>query len=325
MYRYSKKRVCSFSLNVFYFRNHFDPATKGTSRHDGKPRPLTLRISSVRRETSTESGERIASERTYALRDRLRDAAPRCLISASGASEALGSTRPIGEPGTSDDSAHCESPVALFLVTADHTVRTRTFTERHLVRRPGSVRSPISLDLARFFRNARVDFRFCHVLSLISKSAASASRRRGGGKKKKTRETSVRTGGAIDDFTVDRPVSIDLRPDASHTAWLLKTCKTRRKENGAGRTNLSDRAARTSRDEEREKGRTWVPATLPRRVSVRSGRARFREDRSRTACTLSFIVVVRRPADLRFERALKFEIPFARNEMRDADRRRRRV
>lgn len=62
-------------------------------------------------------------------------------------------TRPIGEPGTSDGSAHCESPVALFLVTADHTVRTRTFTERHLVRRPGSVRSPISLcHLARIFR-----------------------------------------------------------------------------------------------------------------------------------------------------------------------------
>lgn len=54
--------------------------------------------------------------------DRRRDAAPRCLISASGASEALRQRRPIGEPRTSDDSAHCESPVALFLVTTtDHS------------------------------------------------------------------------------------------------------------------------------------------------------------------------------------------------------------
>lgn len=259
-------------------------------------------------------------------RDRLRDAAPRCLISASGASEALGRRDQSASRvrATTPPIARAPLPFSSWLPTTQ-SVRERS---RSVI---SSVRSPISLcHLARIFRDAKVSpgYQIPRIyLSSRSRSAASANRRK---KENPRRAWEPGERSAIYRWQACPRVDwLTFGRFASRGYW--KHVRRDEKRTEPGERIFRPNAARTSRDEEREKGRTWVLATLPRRVSVRSGRARFREiARSRVNALVDLVVIVvdRQPtARILDSDAHPSPIPvaFARNEMRDADHRRRRV
>lgn len=93
---------------------------RGATRRDatqGQPRRrrrLIVKSDSVRQARAEGTNRERAS---VTCTHRPVAGAPKCLISASGASVGVRRRRPIGGPRTSGDSAHRGSPVALFLVT----------------------------------------------------------------------------------------------------------------------------------------------------------------------------------------------------------------
>lgn len=311
-----------------------------TSRHDGKPRPLTLRKSGSERDKRQAWVEGTNRERANVrARDRRRDAAPRCLISASGASEALRQRdqSTSQERATTPPIARAPLPFSSWLPTTQSVRERSRSVISSVVSRLRAITDRDDLPISRLSTTRKfwpgLNFLIYLVyLVHVRDRRHSRSRIDTRSKKKKSRqpwelERGERSTSAIYRWQAACWLTYGL--GTLRIASLLETCKTKRKRTGSEERLSGKRRHRETRNA--KKGERGYPRRC--RGGCRSAPGARVSEIARSRCvTLSSSICRCSPPDGRiFGSRTRTSIPvryrytFARNEMRDTGHRRWRV